>query len=72
MEIKPTNEVHLIKSVPFSIDYKNVILFDNTVKQAEYFNSLENIVFDNDEIISEADERIKLRISMGRTNVSSL
>lgn len=47
MEIKPTNEVHLIKSVPFSIDYKNVILFDNAAKQTEYFNSLENLVFDN-------------------------
>lgn len=36
------------------------------------FKKAKNIVFDNDEIISEADERIKLRISMGRTNVSSL
>lgn len=47
MEIKPTNEVHLIKGVPFSIDYKNVILFDNTAKQTEYFNSLDNKIFDN-------------------------
>lgn len=47
MEIKPTNEVRLYKNVPFYIDYKNVVLFDNTAKQEEYFNSLPTLEFNN-------------------------
>ena len=47
MEIKPTNEVRLYKNVPFYIDYKNVVLFDNTAKQEEYFNSLHTLEFNN-------------------------
>lgn len=47
MEIKPTNEVRLYKNVPFYIDYKNVVLFDNTAKQEEYFNSLPSLEFNN-------------------------
>lgn len=45
MEILPENEVRLYKNVPFYIDYKNVILFDNSAKQTEYFNSLPHIDF---------------------------
>ena len=47
MEIRPTNEVRLYKNVPFYIDYKNVVLFDNTAKQEEYFNSLPSLEFNN-------------------------
>lgn len=47
MGIKPTNEVRLYKNVPFYIDYKNVVLFDNTAKQEEYFNSLPVLEFNN-------------------------
>ena len=45
MEILPENEVRLYKNVPFYLDYKNIILFDNTAKQTEYFNSLPHIDF---------------------------
>ena len=45
MEILPENEVRLYKNVPFYIDYKNIILFDNAAKQTEYFNSLQHIDF---------------------------
>ena len=45
MEILPENEVRLYKNVPFYIDYKNIILFDNAAKQTEYFNSLSHIDF---------------------------
>lgn len=45
MEILPENEVRLYKNVPFYIDYKNVILFDNSAKQTEYFNSLSHLDF---------------------------
>lgn len=45
MEILPENEVRLYKNVPFYIDYKNIILFDNAAKQTEYFNSLPHIDF---------------------------
>lgn len=47
MEILPENEVRLYKNVPFYIDYKNVILFDNSAKQTEYFNSLPHLDFSN-------------------------
>lgn len=40
MEIKPENEVRLYKNVPFFIDYKDIILFDDSAKQKEYFSSL--------------------------------
>ena len=36
------NEVRLYKHVPFSIDYKNIIDFDNVASQSAYFNSLPN------------------------------
>lgn len=46
MEIKPINKVRLIKGVPFSIDYKDIIQFDNVAAQETYFNSLPYIEFD--------------------------
>lgn len=36
------NEVRLYKYVPFSIDYKNIIDFDDVASQSAYFNSLPN------------------------------
>lgn len=36
------NEVRLYKHVPFSIDYKNIIDFDDVASQSAYFNSLPN------------------------------
>lgn len=40
MQIEPNSEVRLLKGVPFSIDYKDVILFANHNSQAEYFLGL--------------------------------
>lgn len=36
------NEVRLYKHVPFSIDYKNIIDFDDVASQSVYFNTLPN------------------------------
>lgn len=47
MEILPTNRVRLIKNVPFSVNYQDVVLFDNATAQQNYFNSLPYIEFDN-------------------------
>lgn len=47
MEILPTNRVRLIKNVPFSVNYQDVVLFDNATAQQSYFNSLPHIEFDN-------------------------
>lgn len=47
MEILPTNRVRLIKNVPFSVNYQDVVLFDNATAQQNYFNSLPHIEFDN-------------------------
>lgn len=47
MEILPTNRVRLIKNVPFSVNYQDVVLFDNATAQQNYFNSLQYIEFDN-------------------------
>ena len=47
MEILPTNRVRLIKNVPFSLNYQDVVLFDNATDQQNYFNSLPYIEFDN-------------------------
>lgn len=47
MEILPTNRVRLIKNVPFSISYQDIVLFDNANAQQNYFNSLPYIEFDN-------------------------
>ena len=47
MEILPTNRVRLIKNVPFSINYQDVVLFDNATDQQNYFNSLPYKEFDN-------------------------
>lgn len=40
MEINPINEVRLYKSVPFLIDYANIVQFDNLASQESYFESL--------------------------------
>ena len=47
MEILPTNRVRLIKNVPFSVNYQDVVLFDNATAQQNYFNSLPFKEFDN-------------------------
>ena len=47
MEILPTNRVRLIKNVPFSVNYQDVVLFDDTTAQQNYFNSLSFKEFDN-------------------------
>lgn len=47
MEILPTNRVRLIKNVPFSLNYQDVVLFDNATAQQNYFNSLPYKEFDN-------------------------
>ena len=47
MEILPTNRVRLIKNVPFSVSYQDIVLFDNATAQQNYFNSLPYIEFDN-------------------------
>ena len=45
--IIPNSEVRLIKNVPFSNNYKNVIQFNNKTSQENYFKSLPNIVADD-------------------------
>lgn len=45
--IIPNSEVRLIKNVPFSNNYKNVIQFNDKTSQENYFKSLPNIVADN-------------------------
>lgn len=47
MEILPINKVRLIKSVPFTISYQDVIQFNNTTEQLNYFNSLPYLEVDN-------------------------
>ena len=47
MEILPTNRVRLIKNVPFSVNYQDIVLFDNATAQQNYFNSLPFLEFDN-------------------------
>ena len=47
MEILPTNRVRLIKNVPFSVSYQDIVLFDNANAQQNYFNALPYIEFDN-------------------------
>lgn len=47
MVIKPTNEVRIYKSVPFSIDYKNIMDFGSVADQSTYFNSLPSKTFSN-------------------------
>lgn len=45
--IIPNSEVRLIKNVPFSNNYKNVIQFNDKASQESYFKSLPNIVADD-------------------------
>ena len=45
--IIPNSEVRLIKNVPFSNNYKNVIQFNDKTSQENYFKSLPNIVTDD-------------------------
>lgn len=45
--ITPNTEVRLIKNVPFSNNYKNVILFKSRNAQETYFKSLPSITKDN-------------------------
>lgn len=47
MEIIPTNEVCLLKSIPFCINYQDIILFDNIQAQQNYFNSQPKINIEN-------------------------
>ena len=43
--ISPNSEVHLLKNVPFSIDYKNIRKFDDVNSQLSYFSTRERISF---------------------------
>lgn len=45
--IIPNSEVRLIKNVPFSNNYKNVIQFNDKNSQENYFKSLPNILADD-------------------------
>ena len=45
--IIPNSEVRLIKNVPFSNNYKNVIQFNDKTSQEKYFKSLPNILADD-------------------------
>ena len=45
--IIPNSEVRLIKNVPFSNNYKNVIQFDSRNSQESYFKGLPNILAEN-------------------------
>ena len=45
--IIPNSEVRLIKNVPFSNNYKNVIQFNDKTSQENYFKGLPNIVTDD-------------------------
>ena len=45
--IIPNSEVRLIKNVPFSNNYKNVIQFNDKTSQENYFKSLPNILADD-------------------------
>lgn len=47
MEIIPTNEVCLLKNIPFCINYQDIILFDNIQAQQNYFNSQPKINIEN-------------------------
>ena len=45
--IIPNSEVRLIKNVPFSNNYKNVIQFNDRSSQENYFKGLPNLALDN-------------------------
>ena len=45
--IIPNSEVRLIKNVPFSNNYKNVIQFNDRTSQENYFKGLPNLVLDD-------------------------
>lgn len=45
--IIPNSEVRLIKNVPFSNNYKNVIQFNDRTSQENYFKGLPNLALDN-------------------------
>lgn len=45
--IIPNSEVRLIKNVPFSNNYKNVIQFNDRTSQENYFKGLPNLSLDN-------------------------
>lgn len=60
MQINPTNEVHLYKSVPFYIDYKNIRLFESTTEQSSYFASLPNTLNIENVTYTRANGSIKV------------
>lgn len=60
MQINPTNEVHLYKSVPFYIDYKNIRLFESTTEQSNYFASLPNTLNIENVTYTRANGSIKV------------
>lgn len=63
MEILPSNRVRLIKNVPFSISYQDIIQFDNANAQQNYFNSLPYVEFDN---ITYVRNNGKIKVSANR------
>lgn len=62
MDIRPTpsSEVYFYDSIPFSIDYKNIILFNSLEEQQNYFNSVEKKAFLNSSYVKESVGTIKV------------
>lgn len=63
MDIRPTpnTEVCLYKGVPFSIDYKNILLFEEKGTQTNYFKSLEKKEFFNSSYVRSSRGTIKVK-----------
>ena len=66
MEIMPINKVRLIKSVPFNISYQDIIQFDNSTAQLNYFNSLPYLEIDN---ITYVRQTTKIKVPYNRESL---
>ena len=66
MEIMPINKVRLIKGVPFTISYQDIIQFDNSTAQLNYFNSLPYLEIDN---ITYVRQTTKIKVPYNRESL---
>lgn len=66
MEIMPINKVRLIKGVPFTISYQDIIQFDNSTAQLNYFNSLPHLEIDN---ITYVRQTTKIKVPYNRESL---
>lgn len=66
MEIMPINKVRLIKGVPFTISYQDIIQFDDSTAQLNYFNSLPYLEIDN---ITYVRQTTKIKVPYNRESL---